>query len=763
MPKELNIGVMTWFSYENYGTVLQAVATQQVLRDLGHSPLLINYRPRSTRGRNEKLAYSDLANKAKSKIKRKLERKGGSFTSVRRSDLFSEFLCSYCKLSEPANSFPELRQLASNLDACICGSDQVWSPNCFDENYFLPFVEDANRKISYAPSFGASSIVDPEIKRRTRDLLADFGSISVRETAGAEIVESLTGSRPSVVLDPTLLLGKDVWASFAADKVNTPDRYVLGYFLGDSSRYERSAEACAEKLGLPLVCIPAFVGQKHSVGFEVGPSEFLKLFLNASYVLTDSFHGTAFATNFGVPFSVYKRFSDSDPKSQNSRITSFLGLVGLEDRLIAAEEMSVDTGLSFNLAHKKLTEMRSDSITFLKNALQKLPRESSEVDKVSSAGITSQCCGCGACAAACPKSAISVQLDVDGFQSYLIDESKCVDCGICRSVCPMRSVSAPYLRASLGLFAYQSNDEDGLRLSSSGAVGADLASLLLQDEYRVFGCVYDRATDSALIEEVDRNTVSHLRGSKYIQAKSAEALIEASSLNSGEIAFFGTPCQIAGLDALLRRKGNRNSAILVDLICHGVPSYNIWSRYLDERSNNGVGPHPEVLFRSKDIGWSPVKKIALSGPNGNYAEVDTRDNFYAFFNHSLCDSRSCYECPYRERSAADIRMGDYWGERFSTDKKGVSMVVAISDKGLSYLKLAESRGATLNEFDIQEYWDVQAPFNQGLPFCWHDVIADLRAKDATLSELRMKYCAGFDQRRRIDSLKKLIKKTLGKA
>lgn len=763
MSKELNIGVMTWFSYENYGTVLQAVATQQVLRELGHKPWLINYRPRSARGRNEKLTYIDLANKAKFKIKRKLKHKGDPFTSALRSELFSDFLNDHCKMSDPVNSFPELRQLASSFDACICGSDQIWSPNCFDENYFLPFVEDANRKISYAPSFGASSITDPEIKRRISDLLADFGSISVRETAGADIVESLTGARPSVVLDPTLLLGKDDWASFAADEVDTPDRYVLCYFLGDSSRYERSAAACAEKLGLPLVSIPVFVGQKHSLGFDIGPGEFLKLFMDASYVLTDSFHGTAFATNFGVPFSVYKRFADGDPKSQNSRITSFLGLVGLEDRLIAADETSVDMSLNFNLPHKKLDEMREGSLAFLKTALEELPHRSNESVKVTSEGITNQCCGCGACAAACPKEAITVRLDVDGFQSYSVDESKCVNCGICRSVCPMRSVNAPYLRGSFGLFAYQSKDEIGLRLSSSGAVGSDLASLFLQDGRRVFGCVYDCATDSAVIEEVDGRTVGRLRGSKYIQAKSAEALIEASSLRSGEIAFFGTPCQVAGLDALLRRKGKRDSAILVDLICHGVPSYNLWSRYLDERNERGIGPHPEVSFRCKDNGWSPLKTIALSGPNGCYAEVDSKDDFYAFFNPCLCNSKCCYECPFRERSAADIRMGDYWGQRFSADKKGVSMVVAMSNKGLSYLKLAESNGATLDQFDIQEYWDVQLPFNQGLPLCWHEVIADLRSNSVPLSELRKKYCAGFDQRIRIDMLKKQIKRTLGKA
>ena len=103
---ELKVGVMTWFSYENYGTALQAVALQEVLRSMGCTPSLINYRPRSTRSRNEPADFSDLIGKAAGKIKRIIIGDSAAYSSPERSELFSSFISDHCLLTEPANSFP---------------------------------------------------------------------------------------------------------------------------------------------------------------------------------------------------------------------------------------------------------------------------------------------------------------------------------------------------------------------------------------------------------------------------------------------------------------------------------------------------------------------------------------------------------------------------------------------------------------------------------------------------------------------------------
>ncbi|MFR7670483.1 MAG: Coenzyme F420 hydrogenase/dehydrogenase, beta subunit C-terminal domain [Collinsella sp.] len=225
---------------------------------------------------------------------------------------------------------------------------------------------------------------------------------------------------------------------------------------------------------------------------------------------------------------------------------------------------------------------------------------------------------------------------------------------------------------------------------------------------------------------------------------------------------FGTPCQIAGLDSVLRRKGTRDEAVLVDLICHGVPSGLLWTRYLADRESEEWGAS-DVYFRWNANGWSPLKMMMMTSPSKDYSAVESEDDFYAFFNPGLCCAKSCYECPYRERSAADVRMGDYWGGRFAGDQKGVSMAIVMTDTGAKIMQELVARGAKSEQFDLREYWDCQFPYNQGLPLIWDELIADLRAGVDPLSDLRRKYCAGFDQRKKIDAIKQTFKKLLGKA
>ncbi|MFR2030919.1 MAG: polysaccharide pyruvyl transferase family protein [Collinsella sp.] len=208
--------------------------------------------------------------------------------------MFSSFISDHCLLTEPANSFPELKQVAHGLDCCICGSDQVWSPNCFDENYFLPFVEDPQRRISYAPSFGASNIADPEIERRTKSLLSDFGPLSVRETTGAEIVEKLTGHTPDVVVDPTLLLDLEGWGQLLGGKTSVDKGYILCYFLVTRAIGEQSALACSKALGLPLVSIPTVAGAEALRWIWWVPRNTSACSWGLRMSSLDSFHGTAF-------------------------------------------------------------------------------------------------------------------------------------------------------------------------------------------------------------------------------------------------------------------------------------------------------------------------------------------------------------------------------------------------------------------------------------------------------------------------------------
>jgi coenzyme F420-reducing hydrogenase beta subunit len=753
------VGVMTWFTYENYGTALQAIALQHVLQEMGYSPELINYRPRATRGKLGKRSLRELVDAGKSKLTRP---ELIPYASKERKLCFDEFIANHARISEAANSLPELRQLSKNYDAVICGSDQIWSPNCFDENYYLQFVGEPNRKIAYAPSFGVSAIADPEIKERIRTLIASFASISARELQGKEIIHELTGKDVPVVADPTLLLSQEEWRGVAG--FATPGNgkgYLLCYFLGNPTRYEEAARKTADNLGLQLVTIPTFMG--HDEGRpdgEIGPAEFISLIAGASYVCTDSFHGMVMSTIFEKPFTAFKRFSDADPTSQNSRVVDFLAIAGLTARLVGPDQPQPSAECDFAAARKRLSDLRDSSLKYLQDALETAFATKANERLSKPIEITKQCCGCGACASICPKSAIRICEDDRGFQQYSIDNDLCIACGACIRVCPMRTVTAPMLADMATLWSYKSADRKKLTKSASGGVGADVAELMSSQGAHVFGCVYCSQDDRARHEEVSGSDLDKLRGSKYLQSDCASALKKAAAAD-GKLVFFGTPCQIAGLDALLRIRKKRDNAVLVDLICHGVPSQNLWRRYLEERQmQSGLGPHPKAWFRWKKDGWSSRKMMRLESSGKELLSSEPKDDFYAFFSNSLCNARCCYECPYRERSAADIRIGDYWGPRFEKDREGVSMVLSLTESGRAVIERLGDNGAELESQDVREYWDVQFPYNTGVPLHWDEIINDLSRGAIPLHSLRNKYCAGIDQARNIQNLKSAIKRII---
>lgn len=753
------VGVMTWFTYENYGTALQAIALQLVLREMGCNPELINYRPRATRSKLEKRSLSELVSAGKSKLARAAL---ASYANKERKLRFEEFVSSHAQISEAANSLPELRQLSENYDAVICGSDQIWSPACFDENYYLQFVDEPNRKIAYAPSFGVSAIADSVIKERIRSLLVSFASISARELQGVKIIHELTGKDVPIVADPTLLLSQKEWRGLAGSTIpDDGEGYLLCYFLGNPARYEEVAHKTADRLGLRIVTIPTFIG--HDEGrpdSEIGPAEFISLIADASYVCTDSFHGMVMSTIFEKPFTAFKRFSDADPASQNSRVVDFLAVAGLTARLVSPDQPQPSPECDFAAARKRLSDLRDSSLEYLRDALEMAFATKANERLAKPIEITKQCCGCGACASVCPKSAIRISEDDRGFQQYGIDNDLCIACGACMRVCPMRTVTAPALADMATLWSYKSADRKKLTKSASGGVGADVAELMSNKGAHVFGCVYSSQDDRARHEEVLGSDLDKLRGSKYLQSDCASALKKAAATD-GKLVFFGTPCQIAGLDALLKIRKKRNNAVLVDLICHGVPSQNLWRRYLEEcQTQKHLDGHPKVWFRWKKDGWSSRKMMRLESSGKELLSAEPKDDFYAFFSNSLCNAKCCYECPYRERSAADIRIGDYWGPHFEKDREGVSMVLGLTESGRAVIEYLGDNGAEIESQDVGEYWSVQFPYNAGVPFYWDEIIDDLSRGFPPLYSLRKKYYTGIDQARDIHNLKSAIKRII---
>lgn len=357
------IGIVTNYANINYGSALQSYALQRKLLSLGVYCENIKYKY----GREE----SRLA-----RIKNSVgDLKRWLLTIVRknRRDRFLAFRLNYLRESKREYAtLDDLNRTNQVYDAFICGSDQIWAPNQFNEWYYLSFVKDLKVKIAYAPSIGLPIIPD-HLKKLMGDLISRIDYISIREAQGAAIVKELTGTEPPVVLDPTLLINKDEWKNISA-KPKIKGEYAFCYFLGENPEHIRTARKYCNENGLKLV-VPYEKGDISTCDMVlkgVGPREFLTLISEATLVFTDSFHGTAFSVNFGKDFFTFLRFSPDDELCQNSRIYHFLDSVGLRCRLVdeGVEQIAAIEPINYDSVFDRLQSLRFTSERFLLNSLK---------------------------------------------------------------------------------------------------------------------------------------------------------------------------------------------------------------------------------------------------------------------------------------------------------------------------------------------------------------------------------------------------------
>lgn len=301
------------------------------------------------------------------------------------------------------------------------------------------------------------------------------------------------------------------------------------------------------------------------------------------------------------------------------------------------------------------------------------------------------CTGCGACAASCPLNCIEMQEDWEGFRYPIIDGERCISCRKCESLCPVLNKLPVYEEPQ----AYGAkHKDDGIRsLSSSGGVFPALASFVLKNGGAVCGAAYaeDFSVEHRIIE--DAEDIIKLQGAKYAQSRAERMFPRIRSiLESGRhLLFTGTPCQTAGLKAYLRR--DYENLILVDMICHGVPSPKVWKTYLEYRMQedaNGAGISL-VNQRDKSSGWSRYRySLRIDYQNGKtYSVQQGKDMFMLGFVNNLYLRPSCAQCQFKGLSrCADITLGDYWDVWSQhpeiDDDKGVSLVLVSTKKGAEH-------------------------------------------------------------------------------
>ena len=304
----------------------------------------------------------------------------------------------------------------------------------------------------------------------------------------------------------------------------------------------------------------------------------------------------------------------------------------------------------------------------------------------------SDCCGCEACKNICPKNAISMARDAEGFAYPKIDKELCIQCGKCDATCPSLNFREEFPEELSKVFIAINPDEKIRRHSSSGGVFSALAEIILNDGGIVFGAGFDENWHVVHTSAENFDEMKNLRGSKYVQSQIGETFRRVKKeLSTGRKVFFtGTSCQCTGLKSFLGK--DFENLLTVDVFCHGVPSPEIWEKYIEYL---GQGHEiSDVDFRNKRNGWFPLSWIQVTFKDcGRYIKRANLDPYFQEFLMNTFLRPSCYDCKFRfPNIKSDISIGDAWGiKNFAPDMHdflGVSLAVIHTNKGKNFLEKA---------------------------------------------------------------------------
>ena len=383
------IGIVSCYFKYNYGSMLQAYATQTILDKLQIENETINIEKNIDFKKGKRKFYSkEIFNipflKAKAgmimlKLHKKLDKNLNKNIKTRNKK-YEEFKENF-KLSSPYITYKDLEENVKNYSNIIVGSDQLWLPvNVIADYYTLNWVPNEINKVSLATSFGISQI-SKKYKEKYRFFLNRINNISVREKSGVKIVEELTGKQAELICDPTMLLTKEDWFKIQPKERIIKDKYILCYFLGKNINHRKFVERLKNKTNFKIVSLNhADEYVKYSdifadiIPYDIGPKEWINLIKNAEYVCTDSFHGTVFSLISNVKFFTFERYSNNNSKiSTNSRIYNLLEQFNVSERLLTSREdieKVINYQIDFIKINNKLGELKQQGENFLKRSIK---------------------------------------------------------------------------------------------------------------------------------------------------------------------------------------------------------------------------------------------------------------------------------------------------------------------------------------------------------------------------------------------------------
>ncbi len=361
----MKIGIITFHRAINYGAVLQTYALQNFLSNKQYDAEIIDYRCDYMENFYKTIGLKDKT------LKQSIRSLMNFFPSSKKKKKFRAFLKNRVNVSKKIYDKSNIGEANQVYDKFITGSDQVFNFACsnFDKNYFLEFVTDASKKYSYAASFGRKDIPS-NFQKDYKKLLSDFQDLSIRETAGQKIVEELLGRDTELSVDPVFLLKTEEWEKIAQKPKE--QKYILIYKLNSSDLIFDFARKLSEKTGDQIIALNFDIVDKLKTRDIKGVStasveEFLGFFKYADYVVTNSFHGTAFSILFHKQFYVEALQKDFKP---NDRVESLLNITNLGNcQIKSLDDCVLNIDRKFDYADKELRKEQRKVCEYLERIL----------------------------------------------------------------------------------------------------------------------------------------------------------------------------------------------------------------------------------------------------------------------------------------------------------------------------------------------------------------------------------------------------------
>ncbi len=358
------IAIMTFPNSPSFGASLQMFALYNTVQKLGYDVEVINYINMYMQRKEHIIAPTK-----------------NPITAVRRmvsESLFYPARRSFKKFEKQIKMFPSkaihngenLTEIAKRYSHVIVGSDQVWNPRITggDIKYLLDFCGEKTKRVAYAPSFGVITL-DEKYNRTYTEELNAFYALSARETRGQELIKELVGRDSQLVLDPTMLMTKDEWKKQIKKCKHSSKGYIVKFIFNENEKVDAFIRELSEKKGLPVYEIGGhlltnFLHKDKIYSGPIGPAEWLDVINNAEYIVTDSFHGTAFSIIFE------KNLYVSLASKTNSRIVTLLENAGLSQRTIDAVDIEGSEEIDYVAVFQRLFVKKSTSLKYLQKSLE---------------------------------------------------------------------------------------------------------------------------------------------------------------------------------------------------------------------------------------------------------------------------------------------------------------------------------------------------------------------------------------------------------